>query len=124
MCLPLPGATARRGDSSYSWLRPRRESSPARRSTRAGALFRARTLQRLRNRYGWRGASWGDVARGGGFRPELAASRLNVIFVWISQRDRALWNTRGFRVSLAAALLALLPFVSFAQSGRGITVLA
>ena len=35
-----------------------------------------------------------------------------------------MWNTRGFRVCLAAALLALLPFVSFAQSGRSTTVLA
>src|SRR5438045_9040344 len=105
MCLPPPGATARRGDSSYSWRPPRREWTPARRSARAGALFRARTLRPLQNRYGWRGASWGDVARGGGFRPELAASRINVIFVWISQRDGALWNTRCFSVSLEAALL-------------------
>ena len=35
-----------------------------------------------------------------------------------------MWNTRGFRVSFAAALLVLLPLVSFAQSGRSITVLA
>src|SRR5436190_2778258 len=118
MCPPPPGATARRGDSSYSWRPPRREWTPARQSARAGALFRARTLRRLQNRSGWKGASWGDVARGGGFRPEVAALRLNVIFVWISHRDGAMWNTRGFRVSLAVAFLVLLSFVSFAQSAR------
>jgi molybdate transport system substrate-binding protein len=35
-----------------------------------------------------------------------------------------MFNLRGLRVGLAAAVLVLMPLVSFAQSGRGITVLA
>jgi len=35
-----------------------------------------------------------------------------------------MFKVRGSRVSLAAALLALMPFASFAQSGRSVTVLA
>ena len=35
-----------------------------------------------------------------------------------------MFNLRGVRVGLAAALLTLMPVASFAQSGRGITVLA
>src|ERR1700716_3150143 len=35
-----------------------------------------------------------------------------------------MFKVRGSRVSLAAALLVLLPFVAFAQSGRSVTVLA
>ena len=35
-----------------------------------------------------------------------------------------MFKVRGLRVSLAAALLALMPFVALAQSARGVTVLA